>query len=702
MQLSAQRINNTQILVLPTLEKEPWHRVYGATNRAIPGSWVFPGYYPLGYWAMKDLEMLTGHWKTPLSMDPEAEKVFRTLKSVHAFYERANKQFEEKKTVDLPLPAGWKFHKNEPYNHQRFGAAVALTWWRHFYLWEMGTGKTKTLVEALRLLRAMKAFKRGLVLCPAIVIPTWGREVAVHTDGELTTYHWRSSDEYKVERAQKADVVLVTYQTARIEAQRALEARQKLKLDDEREKLMKAGRKVDFPELSQAERIALRAKIEDPLVALEIDTIIGDESQNAASWESQQTRATLARSENVPRRFLLSGTAADQPMKLYPQLRFLAPGLMPMDYQKFLSTHVVFHPEKKFMVMHYKGMNGLNARVNSVSSRMKKADCVDLPEQVCCDIPFTLGIQQKARYNEVVRTMSVTTKPLINLALTKEDGSKAEIVADADGLSAAEIEVLMEMPHGAARLGKLLQVSSGFIIKGPDVTICDSCPKLGYCAEEKIKPYTKHCTVVQTPPPREIIRDFENPKIMVFEDLLEQLMENDETNKVLCWANHMPELDDMEEVCKRRKWGHIRIDGSTTKHIGKMEERFQNDKDCRVSIGIVSAGVGITLTAANYAIYYALPWNRVHYRQSLDRNNRPGQTRKMTVYRLLGVGTVEPTVAQVLHRKEILAATLTDKIDCKACPHEARCKGLSITPFAKGCIYQPNADRPVAQVTEVL
>lgn len=685
MQLTADRLNHTPILVLPTPDKEPWTRVYGATNAARPGAWVFPGYYPLGYWAASDIAMLTRHWKTPLAKDAAAERAITALKGVHAFSEKAKAQYAAGQSVDLPLPAGWRWHKNEPYNHQRLGIAIALTWWRHFFLWEMGTGKTKTLVESLRLLRHMRAFRRALVLCPAIVVPTWAREVRVHSDDELRVYHWQSSDDGKVEKAAAADVVLVTYQTSRIEAANAAAARQRLR--------------QEARTLKAAERDALVRASVDPLYELEYDTIVGDESHCIGNWDSAQTKAALLRSTKAGRRYLLSGTAADQPLRLYPQMRFLAPGLLPMEYRKFLDAHVVFHPERKYMALYYKGLNGLNARVDTIASRMKKADCVDLPPQVFIDIPFTLGIRQKARYNELVKTMLVTTKPLANLALAaaeqKNDG------VEPDGFTSAEIEVLMEMPHGAARLEKLLQVSSGYINKGPDRTICDSCPRMGACIEADVKPYTKLCVVAEKPPPKEIIRDFENPKIMVFEDLVEQILDVDPANKILVWANHTTELDDAQAVLERRGWGFIRIDGKTTHKIQSLEDRFSNDPSCRVSIGIVSAGVGLTLTAANFTIYYALPWNRIYYRQSLDRNNRPGQTRKMTVYRLLGVQTIEPTVAAVLSRKELLAATLTEKIDCTVCPHVTRCTAQKVRPFTKGCIYQPTVERPVAQVGEV-
>jgi SNF2 family DNA or RNA helicase len=254
------------------------------------------------------------------------------------------------------------------------------------------------------------------------------------------------------------------------------------------------------------------------------------------------------------------------------------------------------------------------------------------------------------------------------------------------------------LPHGAARVNKLLQIVSGFMIVGPDSTICDACPSMERCVENRIKPYTKSCVVVQTPPPRQIIRDVENPKLEMFEQLLSNILESDDTNKVLCWGSYLPELDDMEAVCRKLKVGHVRVDGDSTKHIKEIEDKFAEDPDCRVYVGQVRSGVGINLTSANYAVYYSLPWDQVQYHQSLERNNRPGQVRAMTVYRLIGDDTIQEFVAQVLAHKDHIAYTLVEKIACAQCDQQARCGPENIRPFRQGCKYQSEAVRPIAKV----
>jgi SWI/SNF-related matrix-associated actin-dependent regulator 1 of chromatin subfamily A len=62
-------------------------------------------------------------------------------------------------------------------------------------------------------------------------------------------------------------------------------------------------------------------------------------------------------------------------------------------------------------------------------------------------------------------------------------------------------------------------------------------------------------------------------------------------------------------------------------------ERFQNDPDVQVFIGnIVSAGIGITLTAGELVIFNDLSWLPADHLQAQDRCYREGTTKKVNVY----------------------------------------------------------------------
>lgn len=652
MKVEGSSLNGTPVFKIPATEKDPWGRPWGAVRQ--PDGYAYPAYFPFGMMAFSDLRRLDPN----MTWEPSSKEHLMKLNQANELWTAAEAAYNDGSYIPLPVEDSFFDEKYPPFRHQRLGIARALAAWRVFFLWEMGTGKTRTIVEALRISRRENTFKQALVLAPPIVMPTWVRETERWSKGGLKAVIWRGGPEALAE-CKDADMVVLSYARARLEAHTAIEE-------------------------NRANWLSM----------LPYDIIVADESHSIGNWESEQTRAVLELSAKAKRRYALSGTAADNPRKLYPQLRFLAPGLMPLTWQEYQDRHLVKSEKSKFMIVGFKWMNELNARVDLVATRMRKKDCLDLPPMTFIDVPFDLGLKQKARYNELVVEMQASFEPALGYAdpIRIEKGEVSIQPQNA---------VLFGLPHGAARVNKLMQLLSGFMIVGPDYTICDACPALADCARKKIRPYTEDCMVVKQPPPKKVMRDIENPKLEVFEQLLGNIMESDDTNKVLCWASFTEELDDMERACKKLGVGYVRVDGSNTNRIREWEDMFQLDPKCRVYIGQVKSGVGITLTAANYAIYYSLPWDPVDYKQSLERNNRPGQTRNMTVYRLLSSkqnDTIDRFIAEVLTFKDLISYTLVEKIACAQCTDRQRCSDEKNMPFRKGCKYQASANRPIAKV----
>lgn len=105
-------------------------------------------------------------------------------------------------------------------------------------------------------------------------------------------------------------------------------------------------------------------------------------------------------------------------------------------------------------------------------------------------------------------------------------------------------------------------------------------------------------------------------------------------------------IDLLEEYMYRRHHTFIRLDGST-----KISDRrdmvadFQNRTDIFVFILSTRAGgLGINLTSADTVIFYDSDWNPTVDQQAMDRAHRLGQTRQVTVYRLVTKGTIEERI----------------------------------------------------------
>jgi SNF2 family DNA or RNA helicase len=77
-------------------------------------------------------------------------------------------------------------------------------------------------------------------------------------------------------------------------------------------------------------------------------------------------------------------------------------------------------------------------------------------------------------------------------------------------------------------------------------------------------------------------------------------------------------------------------------------------------ISLKAGGTGLTLTAADYVIHLDPWWNPAVEDQASDRAHRIGQTRPVTVYRLIAEGTIEQQILS-LHRekRELVDALLS-------------------------------------------
>lgn len=608
---------------------EPWRRVTGALR--YKGDWWFPAYYPFGYAAVHDLKVVA----PSLQWAPSAMSLAAEIKVAHQRWLIAKKGFYEKGPgLDLDL----EFPKNfEPYAHQKMGIAMAALWWRAFFLWEMGTGKTRTIIDGYRFSRRENpTLGKLLVIAPPVVIPTWVDEVKRCSQDALKVVAVDGTDETWAD-AQAADVVVASYARARIEH-------------------------VAGPGKNRFESFTA-------------GMIAADESHSMGSMDSDQTKALLWLSARSPRRILASGTAGDHPGKLYPQFRFLSSQLLNMSWEKFQETYFVRSQLRRGQVFAYKHLDDLNARVDAVASRMKKRDCIDLPPVTFVDVGYEVTSAQADAYDACIARLR--DQELYKSALA---GKGVAVV------------------HGAALVNKLLQILSGFMIESPDPAVCDGCTHLMRCVDRNIRPYTPACEVVKIRP-KSLVQRVPSYKPQAFKDLAKRILDSDPTNKIIAWGTYSEELNDMEAVAKELGVGYVRVDGKTTSKIGPISKQFQTDPDCRLYIGQVRSGVGVTLTAANFMIYYALTWDLKDYKQSLERNNRPGQKRDMTVYRLLSrkEGSLDRFLAKVLEFKDAVAYTMLERVSCSGCAQQKTCATAEIQPFRRGCKYAAEVDRPKAR-----
>lgn len=102
-------------------------------------------------------------------------------------------------------------------------------------------------------------------------------------------------------------------------------------------------------------------------------------------------------------------------------------------------------------------------------------------------------------------------------------------------------------------------------------------------------------------------------------------------HKVVVFCSFDDEINTLKE-----EFGDIAVKHNgkmTTKYKDKSVESFQNNPDIKVFIGnINSAGVGLTLTASDVAVFNSFSWVSGDNLQAEDRIHRLNQTKDCTVY----------------------------------------------------------------------
>ena len=144
----------------------------------------------------------------------------------------------------------------------------------------------------------------------------------------------------------------------------------------------------------------------------------------------------------------------------------------------------------------------------------------------------------------------------------------------------------------------------------------------------------------------------ESGKLARLDKLLDALKRQD--HRVLVYFQMTKMMDLMEEFLTFRQHNYIRLDGSS-----KLEDRrdLVHDWQTKPEIFVFllstrAGGLGINLTAADTVIFYDSDWNPTIDSQAMDRAHRLGQTKQVTVYRLLTKGTIEERMRDRARQKE--------------------------------------------------
>ncbi len=138
--------------------------------------------------------------------------------------------------------------------------------------------------------------------------------------------------------------------------------------------------------------------------------------------------------------------------------------------------------------------------------------------------------------------------------------------------------------------------------------------------------------------------------------LLDKLSAKEEPVKIIIFSEWVTMLGLISKMLREEGLGHVMLSGKVSvKNRGKLVEKFENDRECKVFLSSEAGGTGLNLQVADTVINFELPWNPAKKNQRIGRIDRLGQRSKnLCVINLITRNSFELRIASGLSLKQNL------------------------------------------------
>ncbi|MGI5922452.1 MAG: SNF2-related protein [Lentisphaeria bacterium] len=151
--------------------------------------------------------------------------------------------------------------------------------------------------------------------------------------------------------------------------------------------------------------------------------------------------------------------------------------------------------------------------------------------------------------------------------------------------------------------------------------------------------------------------DIASAKMGAFSELLDELLSSG--HKALVFSQFVRHLDLVRPLLDEKGVRYQYLDGSTSsKDRSSAVEAFQAGESDLFLISLRAGGLGLNLTEADYVVHLDPWWNPAVEDQASDRAHRLGQTKPVTIYRLIAKDTIEAKILDLHQHKRDLADQL--------------------------------------------
>ncbi|MDD4192549.1 MAG: DEAD/DEAH box helicase, partial [Mangrovibacterium sp.] len=151
-------------------------------------------------------------------------------------------------------------------------------------------------------------------------------------------------------------------------------------------------------------------------------------------------------------------------------------------------------------------------------------------------------------------------------------------------------------------------------------------------------------------------------KLEAFSAIAEELLAGG--HRALIFSQFVKHLELVRRELDRQGIPYQYLDGSTPPAERELAVKaFQSGKGNFFLISLKAGGLGLNLTAADYVLHLDPWWNPAIEDQASDRTHRIGQSRPVTIYRLVAKNTIEEKIVKLHATKRDLADSLLDGTD---------------------------------------
>jgi SNF2 family DNA or RNA helicase len=461
-------------------------------------------------------------------------------------------------------------YKTEPFKHQRQSLIEGAKPYNFAYFMEMGTGKTKVAIDNAAYLYQAQKIDYVFVIAPNSVYQNWKKEIDIHCPEETNIYIWKVSKD----KTFKMDPNKLTFVLMNVEALSHASGKKWLE-----SKLQKHGMR---------------------------SMIILDESTSIKNLKASRTKAIIKIGQLARFKRILTGSPITKsPLDLFSQCAFLDKKLLGYEnFTVFKSKYAVMYNIERGgysiqIPKYYVNLEELEFKLKNFSYRVRKKDCLDLPEKMYVQRYVDMPEEQRQAYDR----LKITAMTIMQDEEVSYNNKLTELL-------------------------KLQQVTNGFV-KTDEGNIVD------FKTNAKLK---ELMSIIEETQDKCII--WAN-YVHNIESIKSKLAETYGTDSVVSIYGK-DSVEDRNQAVENFQ--------------NKDEYRFLVGNP---TVG----GYGLTLTAAKYVIYFSNSYNLEVRQQSEDRAHRIGQKSQVTYIDIICRDTIDQMVLHNLENKiELSAKTLGEQV----------------------------------------